>query len=286
MSTRLFCILILAFMCHTVMAAPIPYPFQGRTFFLPLRLEISFQDGEFSYVNQWEEFGNNPPSPPGYPTTMSGPYEIRKVEGFTVATVRFPTDVRELYLFYLSNQLIIYDTELERSFWAQESRGDGMGLFPVVGVEASSYFTEILGGKEVRYVAENLTDFSITNQWVEGVAGYGEGEKLLVRRGADHVVVLNGFFAPRQPTLYLDNGRLKRVLVRGFDETGSIAFEEFYTIPDKPNLYTIQFPLLVDSYEIEIVEVYPGRRFEDTAISGLFFDGRRHQEMLVRELGD
>ena len=256
-------------------------PFEGRPYYIPLQLEFGFEDGLFRYVNYYESEGFV--SPASLPSTMSGPYEIRNVEGFTVARVQFPTDTRDLFLFYAGRQLIVYDAHLQESFWGQESRGDGMGLFPMAPIEASSFFSEILGGKEVRYVAENLTDFSITNQWVEGVAGYGEGETLRVSGGDDHVVLLNGFFAPQQPALYRDNGRLKRVLVRGYDETGNIAFEEFYTIPDVPNLYPIQFPMFVDSYEMEIVEVYPGRRFEDTAISGLFFDGHRNQVRLMRE---
>jgi len=259
-------------------------PFEGRPYYIPLQLEFGFEDGLFRYVNYYESEGLV--SPASFPSTMSGPYELRDVEGFTVARVQFPTDTRDLFLFYAGKQLIVYDTQLGETLLGQQGRQDGVGLFPIRDVEASSFFSEILGGKEVRYVAENLTDSSITNQWVEGVAGYGEGETLFVRRGGDHVVLLNGFFAPQQPTLYRDNGRLKRVLVRGYDERGIRLFEELYSVPDVPNLYPIQFPMRVESYEIEIVEVYPGRRFEDTAISGLFFDGHRNQVRLMRERGE
>lgn len=260
------------------------FSFEGRTYYVPLSLEFGFADGLFRYVNYFETEGHD--TPERYPSTMSGPYEILDIEGFTVARVQFPMGPRDLFLFYEGRQLIVYDTELEVSYWGSEFKGDGYGLFPVTSVEASSFFTEVLNGKEVRYVAENLRDFSLTNPWVEGVPGLGHGEQIRIATfDGDHVVLLNGFFAPQQPTLYRDNGRLKRVLVRGFDAAGDLLFAEFYGIPDAPNLHVIQFPTIVSSFEIEIVEAYPGRRFEDTAVSGVFVDAWRLREALRRDLG-
>lgn len=256
--------------------------FEGTAYYIPHVIEFKFEDGVFRYVNYFEAAGRV--SPAMYPSTMTGSYEIREREGFTVARVRFPSDTRDLFLFYESQHLIVYDTELRQTYVGQRSPRDGGGLFPMHSIRATSFFTEILRGKEVRYTAENLTDEDISNAWVEGVPGYGKGERLHIGDGGDHVVLLNGFFAPFQPTLYWDNGRLKRVLVRGYDETGATAFEEVYEIPDVPNLFPLQFPMFVDSYVLEILEVYPGRRFEDTAISGLFFDGYRNQMRLRREL--
>jgi len=251
------------------------FPFEGTTYYVPFAMEFSFSDGQFQYINYYQRQGDV--SPARFPETKAGPYELRQEEGFTIARVEFPSGSRDLILFHEGHQLIVYDTELGEAFFGQKGQGDGVGLFPVFAIEATSFFTEILGGKEVRYVANNLTDYDITNHWVEGVPGYGEGEKLFMEGYfAHHLVILNGFFAPGQLTLYRDNGRLKQIRLRGFAESGEMLFEQTFDLLDTPNLQLIEFPEIAYDVEMEIIEVYAGRRFEDTAVSGLFFDGHRH----------
>lgn len=133
-------------------------------------------------------------------------------------------------------------------------------------VEASSTLPADDGEK---YSAAQIRE-SRERSWVEGVAGSGVGESLLltlkkpvkVRR----VGIVNGF--ARSEELYRANGRVSslKVSVNGKGEFG-------VTIPDERlerEMFYFDLPAdsgLVKTIRLTIDSVYPGEQFDDTAIS-------------------
>ena len=132
-----------------------------------------------------------------------------------------------------------------------------------------------------QYKGENAHDFSILNVWAEGVPGNGEGEFLVYTFPGrcweiTTIQILNGY--TKTEKAWLDNGRVKRLRMyyngepyaileledtrrlQSFD-VGILGFHDD-SMPD----WTLKF---------EILDVYPGDKYDDTVITELFFDGKR-----------
>jgi hypothetical protein len=134
------------------------------------------------------------------------------------------------------------------------------------------------------YDAANLCDGYANTAWVEGKAGDGVGERITFRFEREHfrrpelpgavpmrgLTFLNGY--AKDPETWAANGRLKKVRVLHNDDvvcdielidTMSIqeaSFDEFEINPG-------------DWVTVQILEIYPGSRFKDTALSELIPEG-------------
>jgi hypothetical protein len=255
------------------------YEFENRRYVYDTVTSFLFKDRLFHYNNS--DYTHTPVPNSVFPVPLTGPYKIKNVANFTVAEVDFPEGKRDIYVFYEGRHIILYDTLRKEVFYGTDRVYDEPFIYPIRNVEATSYFTEILKGKEVKYTPDNLTNSDITKPWVEGVEGNGIGEKLRIGRydsgrGIRHLLIINGFFSPTQPELYLDNGRIKKVMMRGYNADGELIYEGVHELKDTPNLQLLSSVVPVSEFELEILEVYPGRRFEDTAVSGIFHDGMRY----------
>ncbi|WP_375579880.1 Hint domain-containing homing endonuclease [Marivirga tractuosa] len=150
-------------------------------------------------------------------------------------------------------------------------------------VSASSYLKS-QGSNS--YEPINAHDLNYENAWVEGVQGYGKGEKLVYTfSGANpritDIIVVNGYV--KSESSYKNNSRVKKLKVYlgnqplatlnlrdtianqwfSFEPIGTqnrASFEEMKKLPD----WTLTF---------EIVEVYKGEKYDDTVISEIYFNG-------------
>lgn len=254
--------------------------FENKWFVESTEISFSFDSGTFTYHNsQFDSYGIRGIDE-NIPVTISGAYTIKNISGFIVADVDFVPRSHRLFVFYENRNIIIYDTEIKRTFYGSENAKSEAYIFPVDWVEATSYYTEILNGKEINYMPDNLAHRNISIPWVEGVKGKGEGEVLRIGsyplNGTRYLLILNGFFSPNQPGLYWENGRLKKIKLKGFDNNGDLIYEGIKELQDKPSLQLLTTVISVVEFEIEILEVFPGTKFSDTAISGLFFDELRN----------
>lgn len=140
-------------------------------------------------------------------------------------------------------------------------------------VTASSSLSE-------KYLAENAHDFSIITAWVEGKEDNEEGEYLLYSFPGTcpritGVMILNGY--TKNEEVWRNNGRVAKLLMYYNDEpyatlnlkdtrdcqifdVGTLGYEDKSNAP----AWTIKF---------EILEVYPGDKYQDTAITEIYFDG-------------
>ena len=131
------------------------------------------------------------------------------------------------------------------------------------------------------YNAENAHDFNHESVWAEGVEGNGSGEYITYIFPATcprvtGVKILNGYV--KNESLWKANNRIKslKVYYNGeeyaileLEDTRCIQFFEIGTVGYGPHTtdkdpWTLKF---------EILDVYPGEKYDDTVISELYFDG-------------
>ena len=131
-----------------------------------------------------------------------------------------------------------------------------------------------------RYAAEKAHDFSIVTAWVEGVEGNGVGEYIKYAFPGTcpritTVLIHNGYV--KNWDVWRDNGRVKKLLMYYNDEPYAIL-----NLQDTTGLQSFDVGVLgyedkdsapAWSIKFEILEVYPGKKYEDTAITEIYFDG-------------
>lgn len=174
------------------------------------------------------------------------------------------------------------DEEYDSAWLEGASSGGGSGLWDdgISSISAWSTLNEVVKGLPVSYDAKRMrfpfyqwgdAELNFNNAslfWAEGEKGPGIGGTIKVefKRKTDHVMVLNGAVDIARLNLYKDNNRLKRVLVKG--DAGAFAIE--YTFEDVVQFHKISFPKEVEGITITILDVYKGRKWDDTCVSAIF----------------
>lgn len=134
-------------------------------------------------------------------------------------------------------------------------------------VSASSELPDENG---ISYTAENLRQEDAKHAWIEGVAGDGLGESLVITPDKPAHIrqlgIVNGYV--KSDELYETNGRVSALDV---SVNGGKPFRVL--IPDEclnTRMFYIDLPAskeLVKTIKLTIAGVYPGSKFHDTAIS-------------------
>lgn len=171
-----------------------------------------------------------------------------------------------------------------KGYW--DAVGDGCSWYCGGGpdsVYASSSLKPMSG---ISYKAENAHDLSYKTAWVEGAPGPGIGEYLVYRFSAQapritKIIVVNGYV--KSEKAWRENARVKKLKmylnnkpfaildlednrneqIFQFDPIGNSDRDDWEALAAKP-AWTLKF---------EILEVYKGEKFEETAISEIYFDG-------------
>jgi hypothetical protein len=164
--------------------------------------------------------------------------------------------------------------------------GVGCSWYCGVGLDTLSASSELVVFKGIRYSAKNAHDLSYKTAWVEGVPGYGIGEYLVYHFPPQNpritkVIVVNGYVKSEQ--LWKENSRVKKIKMYiddkpfailnikdtrqeqtfSFDPIGNGDRSDWAKLVMKP-WWTIKF---------EIMDVYKGDKYDDTAITEIYFDG-------------
>lgn len=139
------------------------------------------------------------------------------------------------------------------------------------GASATDYYctSSVLDGRSGAYSVDHL--FSNTNQeaWVEGAAGQGIGEWIVIDfkepRSVSAIIVRNGY--QKTPKLFAKNGRVRRFKVTTSNgESRSVDIKDVtgeQRIPLDPPIKTNWIKFAID-------DVYPGTAYTDTAITKLW----------------
>ena len=126
------------------------------------------------------------------------------------------------------------------------------------------------------YNEKNLHDFHANTPWVEGVQGYGIGEWVEYTFKAQNprittIIILNGY--NKSESAWKNNSRVKKlklyikgkpIAILNLEDTRCTQFFEIDPVTDANKEWTMRF---------EIVDVYKGDKWDDTAISEINFDG-------------
>ncbi len=183
----------------------------------------------------------------------------------------------------------IWSAEIKKStqYWdnLKNYYVDSYSLSPEFkSVTNSSFLSETHSGVKFDYDGNRFSElFRIAHgrgryniyalPWVEGVVGPGIGEWVQVEPVSPKKTfyILNGFVDPYRPHLYKMNSRVKEGLVIGTTSTGKtielkVHFEDFVYFK------TVVFPEPIVTMRLVIQSVYPGSKWQDTAISAILLE--------------
>lgn len=142
-------------------------------------------------------------------------------------------------------------------------------------VEASSVLSD---GSKIPYSAEMANDLSYATAWVEGVPGGGTGEYLEYHFRNEsprvtNVIVSNGYV--KNQAAWKNNNRVKKLKMYVNNKEAGIL-----NLKDTRDDQVFDVGMLghnADKSDLvlrfEIMEVYRGDRYDDTAITEIYFDG-------------
>lgn len=175
--------------------------------------------------------------------------------------------------------------ETMTNYWDIE--GQGCSWYCGGGPHKETASSHLADQGSINYRAENAMDLNYKNVWVEGVPGYGVGEYLEYNfyQGSPRIteiIVVNGYV--KSETAWRNNSRVKKlkVYIKGkpyaiLNLTDQRAAQHFKVAPigklDKSIDYITSKSLPPWTMKFEIMEVYPGDKYEDTVLSEIYFDG-------------
>ncbi len=153
-------------------------------------------------------------------------------------------------------------------------------LVPFSVIKAVSFITEKgKNGKEIRFLPEEYNFFSLgSNPWAvkkdDKKVIYLSTERwrhpTTVFYPVSDIVFVNGFVYPDKDYLYEQNSRAKRVRI-SYNDT---SFET--ELQDTGNFQLVHLPVSIDpkannNVRIEILDSYPGSKYSDIVISGVYY---------------
>ena len=164
--------------------------------------------------------------------------------------------------------------------------GVGCSWYCGGGLDTISSTSTLKSSKGFKYSAKNIHDLNYKTAWIEGVPGYGIGESITYHFPPQNpritdIIIVNGYV--KSQTVWQDNSRVKKLKMyvdnkpfailnlTDSREEQTFKFDPLgYGDRDNSNLlqakpwWTIKF---------EILEVYKGDKYDDTAITEIYFDG-------------
>jgi hypothetical protein len=219
-----------------------------------------------------------------------GSFSLRQEDGINFIDVKYQNNLNEKYLILLNEHIcFIYNNRSERIFrgaYGGYRMGATRSEFIWDGPEeviSSSYLRE----GDTLYIAENIGRNEVIGcPWVEGINGNGISEYLLLKRiDAKAMFISIGFVSYDKPYLYKQNSRPKKIML-----TAESIFSVKIDLDDTPNFQTIIFPerLKGEILKLEILDVYPGTKYEDTCINAILLEtsNRDYFQLINKESGD
>lgn len=164
--------------------------------------------------------------------------------------------------------------------------GIGCSWYCGGGLDTASASSELKPFKGIKYSANYSHDLNYKTAWIEGVPGYGIGEYLLYSFPPENpritkVIIVNGYV--KSEKVWKENSRVKKLKMYidgkafailnladtrqeqtfSFDPIGNGDRKNWEKLKSKP-WWTMKF---------EIMDVYQGDKYDETAITEIYFDG-------------
>lgn len=214
----------------------------------------------------------------------SVPYEFIHIDGmpFIKLSEKFPKELTEFYIYKNQTNIVTDDKILILAGKSEEDK------YPILLATTTGFYkrypcTETVISEQVRnykdcssYLIEKNKDYPVKNlnilaadfPWVEGVPGDGIGEGFTIENSwgeiYPYLLIMNGYISYEKPYLYKQNGRVKKIKIRGLKSGKS----EILDVLDTPHLQTVDISFITEPEDIriEIEDVYKGTKYDDTCI--------------------
>ena len=184
----------------------------------------------------------------------------------------------------LEKEVLKYCDEDREDDW--DVIGGGCSWYCGGVVRSITASSSLLNQGSNSYDPNNAHDFSFKNAWVEGVSGYGVGEFLTYHFAPENpritqIIVVNGYV--KSDKIWKSNSRVKKLRVYHNDQIladlnlKDVRAEQYFEFDPIGYSDRDDFTLLKEkepwTLKFEILEVYKGDTYADTAISEIYFDG-------------
>ncbi|MDR2597093.1 MAG: hypothetical protein LBC76_07220 [Treponema sp.] len=209
----------------------------------------------------------------GEEAEYNGSYTLEISDNITFLNVHFDNGSDEKWLILANGTLCdIYksDGKSIHGVTGSVNRDENIWNWPTNLISASSYLQE----SNFSYSPSNLSvGYKTDNPWAEGVNGDGVNEKIYFKKralinGAMHISI--GYVSYDKPYLYNQNSRPKKIKLSVENK-----FSIIVDLKDTPHYQEIKFPsdiIMDDILILEILDVYPGTKYEDTCINTVYFE--------------
>jgi len=180
--------------------------------------------------------------------------------------------------------IVKYCHETREDVW--DVIGGGCSWYCGGGQDTLSASSELKQFKGISYLAKNIHDLNYKTAWIEGVSGYGIGEYVTYHFPPDNpriteLIIVNGYIKSdstwkknsRVKTLkmYIDNKPYAILNLKDIKNEQHFKFEPlgYSEREDWDKLHTMPWWTI----KFEILDVYKGDKYDDTAITEIYFDG-------------
>jgi len=169
-------------------------------------------------------------------------------------------------LVLLSIPMVFYSQNLKTIYTEEAYRQHPMGEYDGICTMNSEYYSAssfLKSQGSNNYAPSNLFDYDTSTAWVEGKSGYGIGEKIIIEDFVPNSIV-NGY--TKSSKSFYDNSRVKTFKVyRNGRPICYLRLEDTM----KRQSFELPFDNWDGQFIFEIIDVYPGRKWKDTAISDM-----------------
>lgn len=172
----------------------------------------------------------------------------------------------------------------EEGYW--DVLGPGCSWYCGGGDDTTTASSCLKSVKVLQYSSRSLHDFSYRTAWVEGVPGYGIGEYVVCHFPPQNpritqIIIVNGYVKSEQA--WKDNSRVKKLKLYINDKPVAILNladsqrEQYFKFDPIGYGDRANFDKLIArpwwTMKFEIMDVYKGDKYDDTAITEIYFDG-------------
>lgn len=174
--------------------------------------------------------------------------------------------------------------EIYENMW--DIVGGGCSWYCGGGQDTQTASSELTAQGTNTYSAKNAHDLSYETAWVEGVTGYGIGEFIEYHVKPENpriteIIIVNGYV--KSDYAWKNNSRVKKLKMYIDNKPYAIleledskAEQHFLVAPigygDRENFELLKKKASF-TIKFEIAEVYPGLKWDDTAITEIYFNG-------------
>jgi hypothetical protein len=164
--------------------------------------------------------------------------------------------------------------------------GPGCSWYCGGGQDTQTASSELKSQGQNSYSASNAHDLNYKTAWIEGVPGYGIGEYITYHFPPENpritkIIIVNGYI--KSDKTWKENSRVKTLKIYIDDRPFAILnltdtkAEQIFTFDPIGHSDRKDWKVLTSlapwTMKFEIIDVYKGDKYDDTAITEIYFDG-------------